>query len=223
MRLIGLDVGDRRIGVAVSDPTGFLASAERVVLRKSIEKDLRALAALIDEFEAEAVVVGLPLHLNGSEGAQAASVRRLAESLQERISVPLIYWDERLSTAGAQRLLIEAGRSPSERAARLDAAAAAVILQGYLDNQRIKKQQEDCTLLTKGIARAAATVIAVLIVAVPCSPASLSCAPGWRPCSPQPSHVAGGRRAACSGSSWAPTSACVTARFRSRPAPTRRL
>ena len=77
MRVIGLDVGDKRIGIAVSDPTGFLASAERVLVRKSIEKDLAALAALVQEFEAEAVVVGLPLHLNGRAGAQAESVRRL--------------------------------------------------------------------------------------------------------------------------------------------------
>jgi putative holliday junction resolvase len=143
MRLVGLDVGNRRIGIAVSDPTGFLASAERVLLRKSIEKDLTALAALVGEFEAEAIVVGLPLHLNGTEGAQAESVRRLGERLRVRINVPLIYWDERLSTAGAQKLLIEAGRGPAERAARLDAAAAAVILQSYLDHQRNKKQQED--------------------------------------------------------------------------------
>ena len=76
MRVLGLDVGNRRIGTAVSDPTGFLASAERVLKRVSFEKDLTALAAMVQEYEAEAVVVGLPLHLDGRAGDQAEIVRR---------------------------------------------------------------------------------------------------------------------------------------------------
>ena len=139
MRILCLDVGDKRIGVAVSDPTGFLASAERVVRRVSRDKDLAAIAALVDEYEAESIVVGLPLHLSGRAGEQADSVQRFVERLTPRVKVPIILWDERLSTKGAQQLLIEAGRSPSERAARLDAAAAAVILQSYLDYRRMKQ------------------------------------------------------------------------------------
>jgi putative Holliday junction resolvase len=139
MRVLGLDVGEKRIGIAVSDPTGLLASAERVLKRVSIAKDMAALAALVAEYEAEAIVVGLPLHLDGRAGAQAESVQRFVKRMQERIAVPVVYWDERLSTVGAQRLLIEAGLRPSERAARIDAAAAAVVLQSYLDHQRLKK------------------------------------------------------------------------------------
>jgi len=143
MRLLGLDVGDKRIGIAVSDPTGFLASAERVLKRVSFEKDLTALAAMVQEYEAEAVVVGLPLHLDGRAGDQAEIVRRFVERLQKRISVPVIFWDERLSTRGAHVLLIEAGMRPAQRAARLDAAAAAVILQNYLDHQKQKQNRDD--------------------------------------------------------------------------------
>ena len=139
MRVLALDVGNKRIGVAVSDPTGLLASAESVLKRTSIEKDLRTLAGMVQDYEAESVLVGLPLHLSGRAGEQAESVRRFAERLQERIAVPVVLWDERLSTKGAQQLLIEAGRSPAERAERIDAAAAAVILQSYLDYQRQKQ------------------------------------------------------------------------------------
>ena len=136
MRILGLDVGEKRIGVAVSDPTGFLATAESVLKRVSIAKDLAALAALVREYDAEAVVVGMPLHLDGRAGEQAQSVQRFIERLRPHISVPVIFWDERLSTKGAHVLLLEAGLKASRRAARLDAAAAAVILQTYLDSLR---------------------------------------------------------------------------------------
>ena len=142
MRILALDVGDKRIGIAVSDPTGTLASAERVLRRTSIEKDLAALGALVNEYEAEAVVMGLPLHLSGHAGEQAQTVTRLGDRLRQRLAVPVVMWDERLSTKGAQRLLIEAGMSPARRAARIDAAAAAVILQSYLDYLRLKSERE---------------------------------------------------------------------------------
>jgi putative Holliday junction resolvase len=141
MRLLALDVGNRRIGIAVSDPTGFLASAERVLKRVSIAKDMAALSDMVRAYEAEAVVVGLPLHLDGRRGEQADSVQRFVERLKSHISVPIILWDERLSTRGAQALLIEAGMGAAQRAAHIDAAAAAVILQNYLDYQRQKKQR----------------------------------------------------------------------------------
>ncbi len=134
MRLLGLDIGNKRIGIAVSDPTGLLATADRVLQRRSLAKDTAALAALVSELEA--VVVGLPLHLDGRAGEQAELVRRFVERLKPHITVPVIFWDERLSTRGAQVLLREAGLGAADRAARIDAAAAAVILQSYLDHQR---------------------------------------------------------------------------------------
>ena len=136
MRVIGLDVGDKRIGIAVSDPTGFLASAERVLKRVSIAKDVAALAGMVQEFEAEAIIVGLPLHLSGRSGTQAESVQNFIERLKPHITVPVVFWDERLSTKGARVLLVEAGMRPAQRSARIDAAAAAVILQSYLDYHR---------------------------------------------------------------------------------------
>ncbi len=136
MRLLGLDIGNKRIGIAVSDPTGLLATADRVLQRRSLAKDTAALAALVSELEVEAVVVGLPLHLDGRVGEQAELVRRFVERLKPHITVPVIFWDERLSTRGAQVLLREAGLGAADRAARIDAAAAAVILQSYLDHQR---------------------------------------------------------------------------------------
>ncbi len=138
MRVIGLDVGDKRIGIAVSDPTGFLASAERVLKRVSIAKDLAALAAMVQGYEAEAIIVGLPLHLSGRSGTQAESVQNFIERLKPLITVPVVFWDERLSTKGARVLLLEAGMRAAQRSARIDAAAAAVILQSYLDYQRLQ-------------------------------------------------------------------------------------
>jgi len=143
MRLLGLDVGNKRIGVAVSDPTGLLATAERVLRRQSIAKDTAALAALVEETEAQAIVVGLPLHLDGRAGEQAELVQHFVDRLKPHIRVPVIFWDERLSTRGAQALLIEAGMGPAQRAARIDAAAAAVILQSYLDHQRLARQRSN--------------------------------------------------------------------------------
>lgn len=141
MRALGLDVGNKRIGVAVSDPTGLLASAERVIRRRSLANDIAALAALVDELGAETIVVGLPLHLDGRAGEQAESVQRFVERLRAHVSVPIVFWDERLSTRGAQALLIEAGMGAAQRAARIDAAAAAVILQSYLEYQRQARQR----------------------------------------------------------------------------------
>lgn len=141
MRALGLDVGNKRIGVAVSDPTGLLASAERVIRRRSLAKDIAALAALVEELGVETIVVGLPLHLDGRAGEQAESVQRFVERLRAHVRVPIVFWDERLSTRGAQALLIEAGMGAAQRAARIDAAAAAVILQSYLDYQRQARQR----------------------------------------------------------------------------------
>ncbi len=142
MRLIGLDVGNKRIGIAVSDPTGVLATAERVLKRVSFAKDIAALAALVHEYDAEGFVVGMPLHLDGRRGEQAELVQQFVDRLAPHINVPVFFWDERLSTKGAHVLLLEAGMGPARRAARLDAAAAAVILQNYLDHQWQKNHRD---------------------------------------------------------------------------------
>jgi putative pre-16S rRNA nuclease len=136
MRLIGLDVGEARIGVAVSDPTGFLASARVVLARRPEDAALKALQQLVVEEEAEAIIVGLPRSLSGELHGQAALVQAFAESLRKQVSVPIHFWDERLSTVAAEREMRASGAKRDKRRAMIDAVAAAIILQSYLDASR---------------------------------------------------------------------------------------
>jgi putative Holliday junction resolvase len=131
-RVIALDVGERRIGVAVSDPSGTLATPHSVIHRRSKAQDFAAVARLVDELEAERVIVGLPLSLNGEMGPQAKRVTRYARALAETLDVPLEFHDERYSTITADELLAQRG---GKRRVPIDAAAAAVILQDYLKSQ----------------------------------------------------------------------------------------
>lgn len=135
-RIMGLDVGDRRTGVAISDQTRTLAQGIMVLQHRSREADARALAALAREHECSEIVVGLPLLLSGRPGEQARSVRRLGAELARCAGVPVVYWDERLTTAAAHRLMNDAGVSARRRSSRIDAAAAELILQSYLDYRR---------------------------------------------------------------------------------------
>jgi putative Holliday junction resolvase len=134
-RLLALDVGERRIGVAVSDPTGTLARPLTIITRASRQADFQAIAQLVDETAAERIIVGLPLSLDGTEGPQARTVRRYAERLAQAISVGVEFWDERYSSATAAEILRDKRKRRRRRPAReaIDAAAAAVILQSFLD------------------------------------------------------------------------------------------
>ncbi len=141
MRYLALDVGDRRIGVAVSDETGLIATPLTVIRRRSRVEDFARIARLVREEEAGRLIVGHPLNDDGSAGPQARRIERyataLSEALQaEGLDLPLIFWDERLSTMRAQEMMISAGRTARDRQARIDAVAAAVILQDFLDEQR---------------------------------------------------------------------------------------
>ena len=132
---MGLDVGDRRIGVALSDETATLASALTTLARTGARKDAGAVAALARDHEVVAVVVGLPLNMNGSRGPQAAKVLAFVEGLRRRLDVPVVLRDERLTTVEADERLREAGLGWKERKRVVDQAAAVVILQEYLDAQ----------------------------------------------------------------------------------------
>jgi len=134
-RSLGLDIGDKRIGVALSDPRGILASPLTIIDRTDEERDVDAIAAIVKEREIGQIIVGLPRSLSGSEGEQAEKVRAFVEKLRGRIGVALEFRDERLTTVSARRLVREAGRRKS-RERQDDAFAAAVILQGYLDEAR---------------------------------------------------------------------------------------
>ena len=136
MRALALDVGDRRIGVALSDPTGLIATPLTTITRRGEAEDVDAVLALVSEHEAGEIVVGLPLSLSGHAGPQARRVSHLARSLARKAAVPVETIDERYSTVEAEKRLREAGRRPSRDRARVDAAAAAVILQAHLDSRR---------------------------------------------------------------------------------------
>ncbi|PKQ29108.1 MAG: Holliday junction resolvase RuvX [Actinobacteria bacterium HGW-Actinobacteria-10] len=132
MRLLGLDIGERRVGVAVSDPAGRVATPLKV-LPGPISADVRALVRIIDDYEPGLIVIGLPLSMDGSEGPQAALVRQEGTRLAEMLSVPITYCDERLSSVAAQRAMADAGADSRARRGSVDMVAAAIMLQTYLD------------------------------------------------------------------------------------------
>jgi len=135
MRILGLDVGDVRIGVAVSDPLKIIARGLDFIKRTTVKEDVEAIRELVDEHEAEEIVVGLPKMMSGEIGIQAQKVQDFAESLRAVIEIPIVMWDERLSTVAATRVLIEADMSRKKRKKVVDKVAAALILQGYLDSR----------------------------------------------------------------------------------------
>ena len=137
MRVVALDLGTRRVGVAVSDPTGTLASPHSVIRRGDRDPDAyRAeVAAVVTEVAAERVVVGLPLSLSGDEGPAAVAARAEAAALADLLAVPVETYDERLTTVTAHRALRERGLRSRERRAVVDSAAAAVLLQAWLDGR----------------------------------------------------------------------------------------
>lgn len=134
MRALGLDIGSRRIGVALSDSAGTLATPYEVVQRTGDRRqDHRRIAALVAEAEAEVVVVGLPLSLDGSQGPAADAVIAEADELRAALDVPVVLWDERLSTVEAERRLRATGLTGRARRRVVDQVAATVILQSWLD------------------------------------------------------------------------------------------
>lgn len=142
MRILGLDVGDRRIGVAMSDPMEILASALTVIERNGDGTALNSILDMVEENEVGCIVVGLPRLMDGSIGKQAAKTNAFVKELSELTDVPIRMWDETLSTVIAERLLRDAGRDRRETRKRRDAAAAAVILQWYLDSVRDEISRE---------------------------------------------------------------------------------
>jgi putative Holliday junction resolvase len=140
--LLGLDVGERRIGVAVSDPGGSLALPLRSLDGRHTEAAFEQIVGLAGGYGAEAVVVGLPLSLSGGDSAQTEAVRGFAAGLEARLGMPVHLWDERLSTQEAMRRVAGAtprgrGRRSKSTEADTDAIAASIILQAYLDHQRL--------------------------------------------------------------------------------------
>ncbi len=135
-RLLGLDIGGRRIGVALSDELGMIASPVATIdARGDVAGELRKLIA---KYNIGKLIVGLPVGMSGREGPQAAEVRSVADGLAKTLDIELVYSDERLSSAVANQALLSQGARRDKRKQHIDSMAAAVILQGYLDNQRWK-------------------------------------------------------------------------------------
>lgn len=142
-RLLGLDVGSKTIGIAVSDSAFLVASPLETIRRSKFSADAERLRALVAERGIGGFVVGLPVNMDGSEGPRCQSVRQFARNLLDRIDLPLLLWDERLSTAAVTRAMIDADLSRKRRAEVVDKLAAAYILQGALDLLRARSQDWD--------------------------------------------------------------------------------
>lgn len=138
MRVLGLDFGSKTTGVAVSDPLGITAQNLETITRKD-ENKLRQTCArieeLIREYEIETIVLGYPKNMNNTSGERAQKTESFKEMLERRTGLPVILWDERLTTAAAEQVLIESGVRRENRKAVIDQIAASMILQGYLDRQ----------------------------------------------------------------------------------------
>ena len=138
---MGLDMGSHTIGLAISDESGLIAQGLETIKRKSTEEDLKEITRVIDQFKIEKIVVGLPKNMNGTLGKQAEMVLEWIEGLKKRISLPVVTWDERLTTVGATKILLEADLSRKKRKKVIDQLAAALILQGFLDQDRNLKDE----------------------------------------------------------------------------------
>jgi len=134
-RVLGLDVGARRIGIAVSDPLGITAQGLETLHRRNKKYDFQFLERIIREYDVREIVVGLPLRMSGAEGTQAEKIQAFAEDLRKRYELPVHLWDERLTSAEANRLLRETDLSIEKRGKAVDRMAAILILQGWMESR----------------------------------------------------------------------------------------
>jgi len=136
-RILGLDVGARRIGVAVSDPLGITAQGLETLQRKNKRSDFEQLRRVIRDYHVREIVIGLPLRMSGLEGIQAEKMQAFAADLRKRFGLPVHLWDERLTSAEANRLLRETDLSIEKRGKAVDRMAAVLILQGFMERRGI--------------------------------------------------------------------------------------
>ncbi len=136
-RILGLDVGSRRIGVAVSDPLGITAQGLETLERRNKKYDFEYLRRLIRQYEIKEIVVGLPLRMSGAEGTQSEKMRAFADDLAKRFGLPVHLWDERLTSAEANRFLRETELSIEKRGKAVDRMAAVLILQGWMEHRAV--------------------------------------------------------------------------------------
>ncbi len=136
MKAMGLDVGKRRIGLAVSDPLGMLARPLQTVMSESLNRDVERITTIAHTEQAQVIVVGDPLHMNGDPGKMSVRAHRFGDMLAQVSGLAVVYCDERLTTVEAERILAELGVPPKKWRQQVDAVAASIILQSYLDSQR---------------------------------------------------------------------------------------
>lgn len=139
MKILSLDIGTVRIGIATSDIMEIIASAYETYRRKNLTEDVKYIASLVSKLEVGEVVIGLPLKLDGTEGQSVEMAKTFGDELAKLITCPIVYQDERLSTVTAQKILIESGMRREKRKDKVDSIAATIILQTYLDKKSFKK------------------------------------------------------------------------------------
>lgn len=133
MRILGLDVGQRTIGVAVCDPLGFTAQGLTTIRRTNKEKDIEEIRKFCNEYNVEVIVIGLPKNMNGTIGPSGEIIMAFGKLIEEELSIEIKFWDERLTTVAATKAMLEADLSRNKRKKIVDKVAATYILQGYLD------------------------------------------------------------------------------------------
>lgn len=143
MKSLGLDVGDSKIGVAVSDALGYTAQGLTTFKRRSLMRDLRFIQRLIRDHDISEVVIGLPLKMNGTRSSQTNKILAFRDFLAKHLKVPVYTWDERLTTVQAIKILKRGHIRRKKRAPLIDKVAAVIILQGYLDHKNLLKESEE--------------------------------------------------------------------------------
>jgi putative Holliday junction resolvase len=142
-RILALDVGRKRIGLAVSDELGITAQGIKTLQRTRIRDDLERLKAITAEWNVDLLLVGRPLHMSGSESRQSDYTDEFAGRLRQYLGLPVVFWDERLTSAEAERMLREAGASREQKKKSVDRLAAVLLLESYLENQRLTRVHEE--------------------------------------------------------------------------------
>lgn len=143
MRTMALDVGDKRIGVAISDPLDITAQGIETMTRKGLQADIHYLDELASKYDVGKIVVGLPRNMNGSLGFQGEKVKNFAGKVGEALNIPIVYYDERLTTVAAGRVLLMADVSRMKRKKVVDKLAAVIILQSYMDSLRTGRESDE--------------------------------------------------------------------------------
>ncbi len=132
-RLLGIDYGQKRVGIAISDPSQFIASTLTTIVYEDNAVLMREVKKILDHHDIAGVVIGRPVNMDGTIGEMAEKAAEIAKQIEEQTHLPVLLWDERWSSASAKKLLLETGKSPSKNKKRIDQIAAAYILQSYLD------------------------------------------------------------------------------------------